>query len=33
VPFVGQLVEGIILDIPSLVPQMDDAMEGHLVRR
>ncbi len=26
-PFVGQLVEAIILDIPSLVPQMDDAIE------
>ena len=33
VPFVGQLVEAIILDIPSLVSQMDDAMEGNLGRR
>src|SRR6267143_1077074 len=33
VPFVGQLVEAIIFDIPSLVPQMDDAMEGNLGRR
>jgi len=33
VPFVGQLIEGIILDIPSLVPQMDDAIDRHLRRR
>ena len=33
VPFVGQLVEAIILDIPSLVPQMDDAIDGNLGRR
>ena len=33
VPFVGQLVKAIILDIPSLVPQMDDAIDGNLGRR
>jgi hypothetical protein len=33
VPFVGQLIEGIILDIPSLVPPMDDAIDRHLRRR
>jgi len=33
VPFVGQFVEAIILDIPSLVPQMDDAADGSLGRR
>ncbi len=33
VPFVGQFVEAIILDIPSLVPQMDDAIDGSLGRR
>ena len=33
VPFVGQLVEAIILNIPPLVPQMDDAIDGNLGRR
>src|SRR5580693_9194340 len=33
VPFVGQFVEAIILDIPSLVPQMDDAIDGNLGQR
>ena len=33
VPFVGQLVEAIILDIPSLVSQTDDLLDGNLGRR
>ncbi len=31
VPFVGQLVEAIILDIPSLVSQTDDCSTGNSV--
>ena len=33
VPFVGQLVEAIILDIPSLVSQTDDLLDGKFGRR
>lgn len=33
VPFGDQFVEGIILDIPSLVPSMDDSLDGSLGRR
>ena len=33
VPLVDQLVEAIILDIPSLVAQMDSSLDGNLVGR
>ena len=33
VPFVDQFVEGIILDIPSLVPPMDDSLDRSLGSR
>ena len=33
VPFVDQFVEGIVLDVPSLVPQMDHAPNRNLISR